>query len=341
MSHVTFPAAPNTTYYVVVRNMYCPKAYEMANQLSFSADRLADCSGNPANPANGRFGCAASTPVTLSCSATCDANFTGAPSSTCQASGNWSVVTGTCAAPCTGNPTNPANGAFACGAQTLNGSTCTAACSASYVGAPSATCLDGAGSAVTGTCVAACTGNPTNPANGAFTACGAQTLSGGTCRATCNSGFSGLPLATCSAGTLVVTGSCYATLGSCGYGTSIPVGQLAVITGPEDRRDALPSRLTDAPCSFECTSSDAPVVMYRLEPANYPRTINATTVGRTSADTVMAARVASVVGGEWGGIKAHVSQACTCTCLFATELRFELLLPFAAPGVCTIQSSLQ
>lgn len=33
----------------------------------------------------------------------------------------------------------------------------------------------------------------------------------------------------------------------------------------------------------------------------------------------------------------HMSQACTCTCLYATEFRFKLLLPLAATGACTTQ----
>lgn len=54
------------------------------------------CTGNPTQPTNGAFACPSPAAVGYVCKANCSQGYTGSPSSTCQASGTYSPVTGAC-----------------------------------------------------------------------------------------------------------------------------------------------------------------------------------------------------------------------------------------------------
>ena len=57
---------------------------------------LAVCTGNPMQPANGSFDCPSPALPGSVCNATCDAEYSGAPTATCQPNGTYGAVRGAC-----------------------------------------------------------------------------------------------------------------------------------------------------------------------------------------------------------------------------------------------------
>ncbi|KAF8062995.1 Svep1 [Scenedesmus sp. PABB004] len=163
------------------------------------------CAGNPPQPANGNFSCAASSAIGANCTAACNENAVGTPTSVCQADGTWGPVKGNCVRGCNAQelPEAPGNSTWPL-AQCNNvasGGTCKAECGFGFVGGPTITCgTDGAwvASSLKGTCrlsTAPCTDAPPALKNGVFN-CGASTPHGSNCNGTCNPSFFGDPVGT-------------------------------------------------------------------------------------------------------------------------------------------------
>lgn len=122
------------------------------------------CVGLPTSVTNGTFPASCNNAVVgTTCTATCNAGFTGSPTATCGTNGAWSAVTGSCtraASIAAGGGCTLfelpalANGAWPATCEDMiEGDSCAGTCSEGYSGAPVVTCgIAGTWSDINGGC---------------------------------------------------------------------------------------------------------------------------------------------------------------------------------------------